>query len=477
MNAWTDGAFEVASRPLVAGATSTLAGATILVAPWAPVTDLALWGAAVSVAAWAWRGRGPRVLALLPLVALLADRPQSPMGHTTLSAGGATETYTVVPAQGRPRAHHLGFWLEGLTWDSATGRGSVHLREAATEDRLALSLAAGRATEAGPYVLVPEGGGRADTPATATLGWKLRGTGQGGEVTVPVGEEVDVAEGLRLRVIEVRSDFKRQGPALRVQVGQDMRWLFARYPDHDAKRRTGPVALTWESSSPAAVVRLRVSAARPSLRGWLAAHPLPVPWTIFGFFLLSLGLRGRPRVAVSALLVAAALWHLPGRTAPRLGGDFGAAPYAEGAPVTLNLEVGPAGGQADVRTPVLMRLPVGGAGAVLGGCALALLVALGGTALGGVGRTHARSALRVAGLLLAVLGIFLASRPWMGPSPDATTADVEMAINAHVPPPPGREIMRWTPSHPGPYAPGPAGGDLPLLALGAAAALAGARRP
>ena len=235
----------------------------------------------------------------------------------------------------------------------------------------------------------------------------------------------------------------------------------------------GPV---WRAVSPWETLGRLVGGLRSGeAPGWLAnGWAALVPISLFHWLELAYHEGASPRVIgwwgllyTAGLMVFARRWGWEeARKAEGFGVLFDAlaslSPFCRDGSGRLSMRP-PLVGVADLETPPALVAVV--------------LVALGGTALGGVGQTHARSALRTAGLLLAVLAVFLASRPWMGPSPAATTADVEMALNAHVPAPPGREIMRWTPSHPGPYAPGPAGGDLPLLALGAAAAIAGARRP
>ncbi len=480
-----DQAFALAADPRVAATAAGAATAAALLRPLAPPTDLLLVVALACTVALALSRRGLWALTFIPFALLLADRPGAPAGATTLSSGGATESYLVTPAGGPPRLHHMGFWLEDLRWDDQAGAGSMKLRQPAAQAPVEIQLAAGRPSAVGPFAVTPVAAGRSTSPATVTLDWSLRDGAEEGAATVPIGGAVELPGGKKLQVTESRPSFNRQGPAVHVDDGAgDARWLFQRYPDHDAEARSGGVAVRWTRSTPASVLRLDVRPARRSVRAWLAEHP-PPPVALIALLLTGLlALRGRTRSVAAALLVAGAIWVLPGRTAPSLGGEYSAPPYSQGEPVSLDLRVGPVGtrdaaagaGTADVKVPVMLRLPVGGAGLVLGLAALLLVAALGGLALGGAGVTHGRSALRAAGLLLAAFALFLAVRPWLGPVPEVDRARVEAALRVHAPAPPGRAIVDWAPSRPGPYAPGPAAPDVALLGMAAAAGVFGARR-
>lgn len=420
-------------------------------------------------------------MAAIPFLLLLADRPDSVIGQTVLPTGASTETYTVetdtVHGPGSaPRLHHLGFWLEALQWDQAAGVGSLRLRDAAESAPVQVSLRAGEASSIGPYEVTPLAIGRASTPSTVRLQWELRGGEDKGEVTVPVGGRVELPGGRILRVAEARAAFNRQGPAVHVDIDGDSRWLLRRYPDHDADHRTGPVGLRWKSSGEASIIRLGIRPRRASVRAWLAEHPPPPAVLLFALLLGLTTLRGRSRGIGAVLLAAAAIWALPGRTAPSIGGDYSAPPYAHGESVTVNMLIGPEGGPADVSVPFVLRLPVGGAGPLLGLAFLLFAVAAMGFAAGGAGITHGRSALRAGGLLLAALALFLVVRPWLGPVPEVDPSTVASALRVYAPAPPGRMMVDWSPSAPGPYAPGPAAPDLALLAVGAIAGVMGARR-
>lgn len=477
MTAWIDRAFHWAASPAVAATAAGAATAAILLRPVDPITDLLLVAAVAGLVALALTRRGLWAVAALPFLLLLADRPGPAAGFTTLPSGAATETYTVRPTGGPARLHHLGFWLEDLVWDASSGAGTLQLRDAALEDRVPVPLAAGQPVAVGRFVLTPSAAGRGSAPASVKLHWSVRGGDEQGTADVAIGGTVELPGGRTLKVTETRAAFNRQGPAIRIDDGAgDLRWLFLRYPEHDALARTGPVAVRWTDSTPASVVRFEVRPAGVSTRSWLAEHPVP-PVALLAALLLGLfALRGRPRSVAAALVIAAAIWLLPGRTAPRLGGELSSPPYASGELVTVDLQVGPTGGPADVTVPMLLRLPVGGAGAVLGGAGLLVGLALIGFALGGGGVTHGRSALRAAGLLLAALALFLAVRPWLGPVPEVSQAQVDAAVRMHAPAPPGRDVLDWSPSLPGPYSPGPFAPDLALLGLAAVAGLVGARR-